>query len=220
MTSRHEGPKTETQEWVARRAGAVRAMLSAHEVLVSNGVELSDESTDYQVFCPFHDNKNTPAARYYSASGQRNDHFYCFKCKLKLDSISLYARFKNVRFMEALEALERRFKVRIPKRPDGPPIEAPADRGSGYVSDQWRDVPRVLTLLETKVVRARERCGMEDYVKFCRVLDVVGHDFDKLGKATPEMFAILQRLRDRVDEVIEIWEAMREFSDPDDSPPC
>lgn len=213
--------KTATAEWISRRASAVRAVYTAYDVLQERGVEeVPDSTTPTQIPCPFHGADNRPSARYYPRTGLRHDYVRCFKCRENWDAVNLYAKFRGVRFMDALAELERRFGIKVLRRPEGPPIADPLDRGHAYVSDQWRDVPRMLTLLEGKVLRVRDRAGMTDYVKFCRVLDVVQFDFDKLGKGTPEMVAILHKLKDRVDEVVVMTEAMREFEeDPAGSPP-
>jgi hypothetical protein len=106
--------------------------------------------------------------------------------------------------MDALQDLERRFRIKIPKKPDAPEIVEPADRDSTYVSDQWQDVPRMLKLLEGKLARVRPKCSLSDYVKFCRVLDAVEWDFNKVNKSTPAMAGILKKLKDKIDEVMSL----------------
>lgn len=194
--------KSAMQEWVSRRAFAVRRVYTAYDVLREKGIEeVPDESTPTQIACPFHGQDNKPSARYYPRSGNKHDYVRCFKCRENWDCVNLYAKFRGVRFMDALSELERRFRIKTPQRPEIGAFTDPAERGSGYVSAEWRDVPRVLSLLERKVMRAKDRCGMVDFVKLCRVLDAVAYDFDKEGKSTPEMAAILKRAQDRVDEV-------------------
>lgn len=197
--------KTVLQEWISRRAWAVRRVYSAYDVLREKGIEdVPDETTPTQLPCMFHGQDNKPSARYYPRSGTKSDYVRCFKCRENWDCVNLYARFRGVRFMDALAELERRFRIKTPQRPDAADFMEPADRGSSYVSTEWRDIPRVLSLLERKVMRARDKCGMTDYVKFCRVLDAVAYDFDKEGKSTPDMQAILRKLQERVDEVSSI----------------
>jgi hypothetical protein len=200
MTAYHK-PKTEFQDWIERRVLEVRKRYSAFDALIEGGVEgLSDEDSDVSIFCPFHHNVNTPAGRYYSKSGDRYDHFYCFSCKINLDSINLYAKFKGQRFMDALLSLERRFRIQIPRRPEPLPIADPIQRGSGYLSEKWTNIPTVLELLEKKLARIRDKCAMIDYIKFCRVIDAVEWDYDKIKKATPEMIDITSRLIRLMDE--------------------
>lgn len=193
--------RTEDQEWVDRRVTEVGRAYNAYQALVEFGVEMADESSSQQVPCPLpgHGPDNRPSSRYYSASGRNPSHFYCFKEKLRLDGIGLYAHLKGMKFMEALSALERRFGVKVPKRPEGVPI-APSDRGDGYVSEAWGDVPRVLVILEGKLKRLRDKCGMAEYVKYCRLMDAVQWDFDVLGKPTPEMVAVLMKAAAAMDD--------------------
>jgi len=207
--------KTSLQEWIALRAAAVREAYSAFDVLVEKGVDdVPDQTTPTQIACPFHGADRKPSARYYPRSGSRHDYVRCYKCRENWDSVGLYAKFRGVRFMDALAELERRFRVHVPRRPEGPEIVEPADRGSAYVSDKWSDVLRVLAILEAKLLRIRDRCSMSDYVKFCRLMDAVAWDFDKVGKATPEMAAALKKVMDRMDEAV----TMPEFGEGPDEP--
>lgn len=195
--------QTGFQEWIKRRVREVHQRYSAYDCLVENGVtDIPDESTPTQLFCPFHHNVNTMAARYYPRQGGRPSYLRCFVCKENWDGLNLYAKFKRVRFMDALVALERRFHIKVPRRPETPEYKELADRGSGYVSERWADVPYVLEVLERKLARIRDKCAMGDYVKFCRVLDHVAYDFDKLEKSTPEMVSALLTVRNRMDEAI------------------
>lgn len=180
----------------------MRETYSTYDVLVERGVNnVPDPSTPTQISCPFHGPDRKPSARYYPKSGSKHDYVRCYKCRENWDAIGLYAKFKGIRFMDALVELERRFKIRVPRRPEESEIVEPSDRGAAYVSDKWADIPRVLAILESKLLRIRDRCGMSDYVKFCRVIDAVSWDFDKLGKGTPEMTAALKKVMERMDEV-------------------
>jgi hypothetical protein len=195
---------TSQQEWIKRRADAVRARYSAFSCLHENGhgETLVDEDTAVQMFCPFHGNVNTPAARYYPSSGHRTDYVRCFRCHENWDAINLYIKFKGVDFMTALRELERRFGVRIEMRPDDSTlIDAPKDRSSdGYVSEAWTDVPRVLDMLDRKLMRLRPTASMHDFVKFCRVLDAVRYDLDlSKGQQTTAMVEVLGKLRASMD---------------------
>ena len=202
------------RDWVRRRAAAVREKYGAYDALLELGVEgVVDDSTPVSVFCPFHPNKNTPAARYYPPSGRKHGYLRCFACKENWDSINLVAKARGKRFMDALLELERRYRIHVPKRPELPEFVEPADRGADYQSEQWADVPRVLIIMEGKLVRLRDRTGMPDYVRFCRVVDAVSYDFEKLGKSTPEMVAILRKLMGRMDETMVLSDMQDE---PDD----
>lgn len=200
---RSEG-RPEILQWIQRRVAAIREVYSAYQCLTERGVELPDESTPFQVSCPFHGADARPSARYYPREGGKHDYLRCFKCRENWDCINLIAKFNGIRFMDALSDLERRFHIKTPKRPEAPEIVEPADRDSKYVSDQWKDVPRMLGLLENKLARVRSKSSLSDYIKFCRVLDAVQWDFDKLNKSTPAMAEVLQKLMSRMDEVMSL----------------
>jgi hypothetical protein len=192
--------KTSIQEWIAKRASAVRDAYTSFSCLMEHGIDtVPDESTPTQLSCPFHGIDARPSARYYPATGGRSDYVRCFKCKENWDAINLHAKFKGLKFMDALQDLERRFRIRIPQKPEAPEIVEPIERKSDYVSDKWADVPRVLALLEKKLQRLRERSSLIDYVKFCRVIDAVQWDLDHNGgQQTPEMVLVLQKLKEKM----------------------
>lgn len=189
------------QEWVRERIKAVSAAYSAYDALSEMGMELGDRDMTVQIPCPLpgHGPDNKPSARYYAASGSKADHFFCFKCKENLNGIGLFARTHGMEFMRALSELERRFSIRI-KRPEVSLMQIPPDKSGKYESAAWTDVPRLLNLLEDRLPRIRNRVAQLDFVKWCRVLDVVRWDFDHSGgKANPAMIAILMKLKGIMD---------------------
>lgn len=195
---------TSAQEWIKKRADVVRTKYTAYQCLHEHGAGemLVDEETPVQIFCPYHGNVNTPAARYYPAGGRRSDYVRCFRCHENWDCLNLYMKFKGVPFMDALRELERRFSIKVGPRPeDSAPEEALVDKSSSnYVSEAWADVPRVLDMLEEKLGRLRARASLHDFVRFCRVLDSVGYDLDlSKGVQTQEMVDVLSRLREKME---------------------
>jgi hypothetical protein len=98
---------TAFQEWIKLRVIAVTQAYSVYDVLIEHGVTLVDKFTDLQIPCPFpeHGPDNRPSARYYATKG---GHFHCFKCHIhETTPINLHAKFKGLKFMEALQDLER-----------------------------------------------------------------------------------------------------------------
>lgn len=200
---------TALREWIARRANAVRDSYSAFQCLLDRGIDnVPDETTPTQIACPFHGADAKPSARYYPRTGTKSDYVRCYKCRENWDCINLYAKFRGLRFMDALVDLERRFRIKVPRKPDGPPIVEPADRKADYVSDQWYDIPRVLAMFETKLLRLQNQMGLVEYVKYCRLLDAIDYDFSKTGKPTDEMVSVLRKAMGRIDEVIEMNRAL------------
>jgi len=197
--------RTDIIEWIQRRTEAVRSKYSAFDALIEMKVDnLSDEETPVSVFCPFHPNTKTAAARYYPGTGRKPGKLHCFTCQENWDSINLYAKFKGLRFMDALSDLERRFRIKIPKRPEGPAIVEPTDRDHTYVSVERSDIPKVLSIVETKLLRIRDKVCMTDYVKFCRVLDAIIYDYEKIGKPTPAMVDMLSTIDVRMSEAVHL----------------
>lgn len=190
--------KTSFQDWVARRVRAVESVYSVHDILTEHGIELLDASTNLQIPCPFpeHGPDNRPSARYYAPGGNRPGALHCFKCKYHMTGMNLYAKFKGLKFMDALHELERRFHIIVPQKPDVPDLKEPTERDFNYVSSEWSDVNRVLEILENKLIRLRQKVSMLDYIKYCRVLDAVRWDFEHAqNQSNPAMVLALQKLR-------------------------
>lgn len=190
--------KTEEQEWIQRRVSELGKHYTAFQALTDYGIEIPDEDTSYQILCPFHGDKNNPSARYYAPSGINHGHFWCFKCKIRLDGVGLYSKLNGKKFLDALSELERKYSVVVPKRPEFVGIN-PSDRNSGYVSDAWSDIPRFLEILEKKLIRNKKKSIFIEYVKVCRLLDNIRWDFNKSGKASSDMVAALHKASDFID---------------------
>lgn len=193
--------KTEHQKWIQRRVEAVNSVYSVFDALSDSGIELIDQGSDIQIQCPLpgHGPDNRPSGRYY---GGTRGNFYCFKCKENLNtSVNVISALKGSKFMEVLVALERRFNIKIPKKPDEVVETDVAERGFDYESTKRMDVPTMLEMLEKKLRRIRNRCPLTDYVKFCRLMDAVHHDFERIGKSTPEMAAALSKLSGKINDV-------------------
>lgn len=197
--------KTAHQEWIFKRIKEVLSRYTAFEALheYGYGENVVDQFTAIQMSCPFHGPDKRPSARYYPSEGYKSDYVRCYTCKENWNGIALYGKFRSIDFMPALKELERRFGIKIPRQPDIPGYEEPVDKVSAeYKSDAWADVPRIIALLEKKLLRLRDKAPLIDYIKFCRVLDVVQWDFDKnQSKATPAMIQILEKLRNKMDEM-------------------
>lgn len=189
------------KEWVNKRVKAVSKHYGAFQALVENGVELADEETSTQLFCPFHDNTKTPAARYYSPSGSNGSHFYCFKCRDRLDGIGLFAKFKNLRYLEALSKLEKRFGISIPKVDLSSPINI-KEKSENYRSDAWSDFDRVVDIYEKKLERIKPKCSCTEFVKYCRIIDEITYDFRSLGSANQDMYYAMRKAMDQMNDIM------------------
>lgn len=184
----------------------MRSQYSAFDALKEHGFgeAIPDNMTPTQVSCPVHGADTRPSARYYPSDGSRADYIHCYACKLHADSIGLYSKFKGLKWYDALKELERRFGIKVLKRPDAPDIEEPPDKSSSkYESEAWADVPLMLQIMEKKLLRIRDKVTLGDYIKFCRVLDNVRWDLDHNQQvATPEMVAAVKKAHDKMNAAI------------------
>jgi hypothetical protein len=187
------------KEWMKARVDAVLKKYTAYQALIENGVTLLDEDTSLQILCPFHGDKNKPSARYYSGSGRDHSHFYCFKCRMNLNAISLHAKFNGLEWKSALERLERRFQIKVPRKDYSNQIDVKGDYNSNK-SKSWNDVTKMLGVIEDKLLRSRNMLSMVDYIKSCRMLDAISYDFDKTGEESPNMVAGLNNLARFIDK--------------------
>ena len=196
------GDRTADQQWVRDRIKAVSERYDVHDALIEFNIEVDDRDVTLQIQCPLpgHGPDNRPSARYYATDGSSSAHFYCYKCKMRLDGVGLFAKMKGLDFMRALSELERRFSIKTLKRPEAS-LQAPIDKSGTYESKAWEDVPRMINMLEAKLLRLRPTAPLVDYVKWCRFLDAVMWDIDKNGgQPMAHMAASLVKLKEAMDK--------------------
>lgn len=195
------------KEWIRKRANEVRSRFSAYDCLHENGhgEMLVDLDTPVQVSCPFHGPDNRPSGRYYPSSGYRSDYLRCYTCKENWDAINLYMKFRGLEFMEALKELEKRFHVQVPRSPKKIELPIPEDKKEDYTSEAWTDIPRVISIVESKLLRNRNNIALIDFIKICRLIDAIDYDFEKLKEpdagTKANMVGALLKAKDRIDEI-------------------
>lgn len=186
---------TAHREWVRLRANAVLSKYSAYRALLDQNITLLDEDTSLQILCPFHEDKNKPSSRYYAGSGRDKSHFYCFKCKIKLDGIGLFAKFQGIPWMSALEKLERKYDIKIPK---------PESQFVVQQKTQEKELDVLLDLLEKKLRRNRDKMSLLDFTKACRMIDAIIWDYNKLGRSNNNMINGAKNLMGFIDKHVNI----------------
>jgi hypothetical protein len=200
--------KAQFEEWMNQRASKVRSQYTAFDALKENGFgeAIPDQNTPTQISCPSHGPDKRPSARYYPTTGNQADYVHCYTCKMHADSIGLYSKFKGLKWYDALKDLERRFGIKVTKQPDGTPFQEPVSKTSvSYESEKWGDVPAMLELLESKLIRLRDKVIMTDFIKFCRVIDTVSWDLDHNQQVvTPAMIDILGKVYLKMNQAIQI----------------
>lgn len=198
--------KTDYQIWIDRRIAEVLSIYSAFDAWTefTGREELVDKDTPVQIKCQWHGPDNRPSARYYPADGSRPDCVRCFKCKKSWTSISLYSNFRKIKFIDALKELERRFNIKISRKPDLDFIPVKDKTHDNYISEAWNDFPRYLQILENKLLRLQKHIGLIDYVNFSKELDamewIFNHDINN-----QEIFIKLNDVQQRMDKILEIY---------------
>jgi hypothetical protein len=187
---------TDDQKWIKARVDAVSERYTTYDALIEAGVKLIDRDTELQISCPWHGPDNTPSARYYAG---QDPHFHCFACKLHMRGIDIFAKLHGINFMQALSELERRFGIKVTESPETD-IKIPVDKSGVYESHAWSDIPRVIDMMESKLLRMKNHVSLIDYVKWCRVLDAIRWDLDHNGgHPLPQMATVLVKLRNAMD---------------------
>src|SRR5574343_824433 len=83
--------------WIQERVAAIRATVSAYDVLRKFGVKLhhAGENRIEQFSCPFHGKDTKPSARIYPAGPTGPSHAWCFVCQERWDAITLWRKFND-----------------------------------------------------------------------------------------------------------------------------
>jgi hypothetical protein len=176
---------------IKQRVAAVNSVFTAFDALNENGVIITDRGSPIQISCvlPQHGPDKKPSARYYPGEGGEIPHFYCFKCKVRMNSVEIHAKSKGITFFQALSELEKRFDIKPPKKSDQIDDNKP----------KIDVVARLFPLAEKKLRNIRNKCGMNDYIKICRTLDSIDWDLRHgNGKPTPEMEAALKQILEKI----------------------
>ncbi len=186
----------------------VMKVYSAFDALTEGGInDVFDETVDTQMKCPWHGADNRPSSRYYYGGSKVRSHFYCFKCHMRLNSVSIFSKFNNIRFMDALKKLESRFGIKVKDRNEISVIFK--DKDHKYVSDKWSDIESLIVLAENKLLRIKDKCHLHDYVKFCRIIDNISYDFIKTQSGNQDMSKAMFKLFNMMNEIVELDSALK-----------
>jgi len=167
---------TKDQEWIKERIREVNNKYSTSAALSEIGVELSNEENDESIFCPFHDNSQSPAARYYAKAGSELSHLYCFVCKKRWYGFDVYLKKNRNQFKECLEKLERRFHIQVKRPSESTKVEIRSERDQ---SAEWDNIDRLFTIIESKIKRASKKCTFQEFMSVCLESDVLEWNYKK-----------------------------------------
>lgn len=197
-----DAKQTRSKQELTERISNVNKAYSAFTALQEVGITISNPSNDESIFCPFHDNKNTTAARYYGSDQTVTPHVYCFVCKQRWESVAIFAKSKRIKFIEALQKLEKRFGIipRAYKEQDNN-IES-HDKKFGQRSSQWDDVERSIKIMESKLIRHRTQLGFLNYTRYNYILNLIEYDYKKKIKPADDIVAGLINFGVKIDEIV------------------
>jgi hypothetical protein len=195
--ARREIEQKETfRRWIQARVDTIHSRVSAADILSRYSVKLRyGGQKPEQMFCPFHGNKRTMAARYHPKDVRNTDHVWCFVCcdKGPWDCIELFRRFENLtgdRFSAVLRHLERAYGI-IP--PDTPPV----------VDDEPDDSERIeieaqFDTCDFRLRNARNAFEMKSYLTVGSIIDRLHWAYENGKVEAPTVRDTLRRVLDKI----------------------
>ena len=186
-------------QWMTSRTETVHEVISAADVLGRYGVKLQyDGGRAEQMFCPFHGNTNTPAARYHPADTKSPDHVWCFVCNKRWDCIALYREFENfgteAKFSAVLRSLERAFGIIPP--------EMPAVIEEEHEDYERADIEAKMAICETRLKAGRKAFDMRGYLMVGSILDRLRWSFDNGKVDVPVARQTIERVLAKIGEKV------------------
>jgi hypothetical protein len=182
------------RDWMTSRIETIHQRISASDVLSRYGVKLQySGGRAEQMFCPFHGNTRTMAARYHPKDVRSPDHVWCFVCNERWDCIALFRKFENLtndKFTAALRGLERAYGIMLPETP--PVLDDEPD-------DHERiEVEEAFAVAESRLVKARKAFDMKGYLTVGSILDRLRWQWDNGKVLTPTVLATLRKVLDKI----------------------
>lgn len=184
------------RDWITARVDTIHHNVSAYDILTRYGVKLRyGGGRPEQMFCPFHGNTRTPAARYHPKDMRSPDHVWCFVCNQRWDCIGLFRNFENRtgdKFSVVLRALERQYGI-VP--PESPPLveHEPEDHERIEVEERF-------SLAEFRLKEAREAFDMRGYLILGSILDRLRWQFENGKMLSPSVIATLKKVVEKIGE--------------------
>lgn len=187
------------REWQVKRIESIHQRVSASDVLARYGVKLRySGGRDEQMFCPFHGNTRTMAAKYHVRDVRSTDHVFCFVCNERpWDCIALYRKFENLsgdKFSAVLRSMERAYGIAPPENP-------------GVLDDEPDDHERVeieneFAVAEARLRRARKAFDLRGYLTVGSILDRLRWQFDNGHALAPTVHTTIVRVLDKIGEKV------------------
>jgi hypothetical protein len=187
------------QRWLTSRIETVHDRITAADVLSRYGVKLQyDGNRAEQVFCPFHGNTRTQAARYHPADAKSPDHVWCFVCNKRWDCIGLYREFEalgeGAKFSAVLRGLERAYGILPPEVPSV--IEDEPDR------HELDKIEEDFAACEMRLKNGRKAFDMKGYLTVGSILDRLRWQFTNEKIKLPALRQQISLVKDKIGEKV------------------
>ena len=184
--------------WREECVTLIHAHVSAYDVLQRNGIKLRYGGNRAEsIFCPFHGNTRTMAARYHAADARSSDHVWCFACNPKRpwDAITLYGKFVEYqgKFTGLLRTIARDYGITLPEVPTGGVPEDPAKL-------EMAEAALELDVCERLLKSAKEAFDMKSYLILGSVLDKLAHGLDAGTQPLPKALDTMAMVRTKIGE--------------------
>jgi hypothetical protein len=186
------------RDWQSSRIDMIHHRISASDVLERYGVRLRySGGRAEQIFCPFHGNTRTMAAKYYIRDNRSPDHVFCYVCNERWDCIALYRKFENLaegKFSAVLRSLERAYGITPPDTPAA--LESEAD------DHERAEIDVEFTVAESRLKHARKAFDMRGYLMVGSVLDRLRWQFENGDVLPPSVHGTLVKVLDKIGEKV------------------
>ena len=184
------------RSWRAGRIEVIHQTVTAADVLSRNGVKLRySGKRPEQIFCPFHGNTKSMAARYHPADARKPDHVWCFVCNKQWDCIELFKKFENYtgKFSGLLRTIERDYGITPPEVPTVVPDDDSNER-------EWAEIALMMEVCERRLKSARAAFELRSYLILGSVLDKLQHGINAGTVRLPKAQETMQRVLDKIGE--------------------
>lgn len=180
------------KRWMKARIDAIHHKVSAADVLRENGVQLRyGGSRPEQVFCPFHGNTRTMAARYHPEEGTSRAGIWCFGCNKRFDAITLWKQFHGFEgsFGSLLRSIERAYGL---EPPESPPEIGPEEAGED------EELVQLFEACERRLRGSRRAFDMPTFLAVSSLLERVYFEVERGAVQPAPAKAILRKVLEGV----------------------
>ncbi len=162
------------RQWLSDRVAVIHRTASVADMLQKYGVSLRyGGNRPEQMFCPFHGNSRTMAAKYHPKDAHKPDHIWCFVCQEQWDVITLWKKFEDFRgkFSAALRHIEVIYGI---TPPEGPTADAEEKDESEQI-----EIETLFDVCERRLRAAKRAFDMRGYLAVGAILDKLSYRIEK-----------------------------------------